>query len=136
MITFPEFLHDRLAAGGFAADDALACFLPLLRQTAAAHQAGLVAPLMGTSELHVENGRLWFEEARRHEPRLQTELIRKLEQPAAKAVEVVGEFHLATDVDQGGETLTSLQIGKRGEEITRPVYLPGFVCWEHEVGHH
>jgi hypothetical protein len=136
MTGFHEYLRQHLAAGGFTTEDALACFLPLARQTAAAHQAGLVAPLQGTNDLNVENGRLWFEEARRQQPRLQTTLVRQMEEPAAKAVDVVGEFHLSTDVDGGEATVTSLQIGKRGDAITRPVYLPGYVCWEHEVGHH
>jgi hypothetical protein len=136
MITFPDFLHGRLEAGGFTTEDALACFLPLVRQTAAAHQAGLVAPLQGTADLHVENGRLWFEEARRQPPRLNVSQLRGLEQPATKAVEVIGEFHLSADADGGETTTSSLQIGKRGELITRPIYLPGYVCWEHEVGHH
>src|SRR5580693_7539845 len=126
MTSFHDFLHERLQAGGFTTEDALACFLPLLRQTAAAHQAGLVAPLQGTNDLHVENGRLWFEEGRRHEPKLQAQLVRQLEQPATKALEVVGEFHLSADVDGGGETVTSMRIGKRGDEIARPVYLPGY----------
>ena len=33
-------------------------------------------------------------------------------------------------------TFVSLQIGRRGEPITQPVYLPGYVSWEHEIGHH
>ena len=136
MTSFHDFLHDRFQSGGFTTEDALACFLPLLRQAAAAHQSGLVAPLQGTNDLHVDNGRLWFEESRRQEPKLQMQLVQKLEQPVAKAVEVIGEFHLSADVDRGEETYVSLQIGKRGEEIKRPVYLPGYVSWEHEVGHH
>ncbi len=136
MSPFPEFLRQRLESGGFAAEDALASFLPVLRQTAAAHQAGLVAPLHGTNDLHVENGRLWFEEARRQQPRLNVQLVRSLEQPAGRGVEVVGEFGITSDVDSGEEAVASLQIGKRGEAIIQPVYLPGYVCWEHEVGHH
>jgi hypothetical protein len=136
MIGFHEFLRQRLEAGGISTEDALACFLPLVRQTAAAHQAGLVAPLQGTNDLRVENGRLWFEEARRQQPRLNVPLVRSLEQPAAKAVEVLGEVRQSIDADQGEQSIVSLQIGKRGEAITRPVYLPGYVCWEHEIGHH
>src|SRR3954452_1610766 len=109
MTTFHDFLHDRLAAGGFTAEDALSCFLPLLRQTAAAHQAGLVAPLRGTNDLRVEGGRLWFEEGRRQPPQMQMQLVRRLEQPAAKAVEVVGEFRLSADADGGEESVASLQ---------------------------
>jgi len=29
-----------------------------------------------------------------------------------------------------------LSVADAGAEITRPVYLPGYVAWEHRVGHH
>ena len=32
--------------------------------------------------------------------------------------------------------VTDLSIGDRTAEVTRPVYLPGYVTWEHQVGHH
>ena len=59
---FPEYLTQRLEAGGFTTEDALASVLPLFRQVAAAHRAGLVAPLQGVNAIHVDNNRLWFEE--------------------------------------------------------------------------
>jgi predicted DNA-binding WGR domain protein len=136
MTSFQDFLHGRLEAGGFTTEDALACFLPLVRLTGAAHQAGLVAPLAGINDLHVEGGHIWFEESRRQPPSVNAGAVARLEKPAATAVEIISEFRLTTNVDQGQETITSAQIGKRGEEMTRPLYLPGYVSWEHEIGHH
>jgi hypothetical protein len=40
------------------------------------------------------------------------------------------------DVDDGPEKVTNLHIGTRDQEPTRPVYLPGYISWEHQVGHH
>ena len=51
---FGQFLHERIETGGFTTEDALASFLPLLRQVVQAHQRGLVAPLEGIEHLHVE----------------------------------------------------------------------------------
>jgi hypothetical protein len=51
-------------------------------------------------------------------------------------VEVLGESRVTLEVNEGQETVVSLQIGQRGEDISRPVYLPGYVSWEHEIGHH
>jgi superfamily I DNA and/or RNA helicase len=136
MTTLADFLSQRLETGGFTTEDALASFLPLLRQVATAHRAGLIAPLQGLASIQVENSRLWYEESLRKDPTLQTAKIKELEQPAAKAVEVVGQFRMNVEVDHGADSYVSLHVGKRGEPITRPVYLPGYVSWEHELGHH
>jgi predicted DNA-binding WGR domain protein len=136
MTSFYDYLQKRLASGGFTTEDALSCFLPLVRQAVTAHQAGLVAPLEGLNDLHVENGKIWFEEARRQPPRSQARLIRQFAQPSARALDVIGELQMSANVDGGEETLVSLQIGTRGENITRPLYLSGYVSWEHEIGHH
>jgi hypothetical protein len=58
MMSFNEYLSHRLESGGFTTEDALASVLPLLRQVAAVHHAGLVAPLQGINAIHVENNRL------------------------------------------------------------------------------
>lgn len=136
MMPFTEYLHQRLEAGGFTTEDALASVLPLVRQVAAAHRAGLVAPLEGVNAIRVENNRLWFEEAHAHQPLYASARLRELEKSPAHAVEVVGQFRLDMEVEHGEDQVCSLQIGVRGEPITQRVYLPGYVSWEHEVGHH
>jgi predicted DNA-binding WGR domain protein len=136
MTNFRDFLHDRLEKGGFTTEDALASFLPLARQVAAAHQANLVAPLVGIAELQVEGVRIFFDENSRRPPSLQTGEIRALEKTQSRALDVVGESRVTIEVTVGRENIVSLQIGQRGQKITRPVYLPGYVSWEHELGHH
>jgi hypothetical protein len=135
MTTFLDYLHERLAAGGFPTDDALAAFLPLARQTVAAHRAGLVAPLEGVEQLRVESGRIWFEDALRTAPRTNPSRLQALESPQSRAMEVIGEFRQTTDVTSGQDAIIDLQIGERGAELTCPVYLPGYVSWEHAIGH-
>ena len=51
MTTFTDYLTQRLEAGGFTTEDALASFLPLLRQVANTHRAGFVAPLQGVNAI-------------------------------------------------------------------------------------
>jgi predicted DNA-binding WGR domain protein len=136
MTTFTDFFSQRLEAGGFTTEDALASILPLARQFAVAHRAGLVAPLQGIEPLRVDNTHLWFEEGRLQKPTLHTRQVEALQQPAARAVEVVGQYRVSLDVEEGREDLVSLQVGRRGEPLTQPVYLPGYVSWEHELGHH
>jgi len=133
---FSDFLAERLETGGFSTEDTLASFLPLLRQVVTTHDSGQVAPLVGLDALRVQGVALWFEEARRMEPRQSLQAVRNLQEPPSSAVEVVDSFQRATDIERGTQQVTNLAIGNRGQPITRPVYLPGYVSWEHEIEHH
>ena len=135
MATFHEFLRSRLAAGGFSTEDALASFLPLARQVADAHAAGRVAPLDGVAALQVEGVRIWFHEDHLRAPTRAAAEVHRLDRPLA-GVEVLSEHRRTIDVDDGGGQAANLEIGARDQALTRPVYLPGYVCWEHQVGHH
>lgn len=136
MMLFTDFLNQRQEAGGFTTEDALVTFLPLMRQVVNAHRQGLVGPLQGVNGVHVENNRLWFEESQITKPTLQPGKLREMERPAARAVDVIGQYRIDMQADSGTESVVSLQIGKRGEPFSQPVYLPGYVSWEHELGHH
>src|SRR5882672_10012190 len=108
MMPFTEYLNHRLEVGGFTTEDALASVLPLVRQVAAVHRAGLVAPLQGVNAIHVENNRLWFEEAHAHKPVHASAKLRDLERPATGAVEVVGQFRVDMNVEHGADHVVSL----------------------------
>ncbi len=135
-MNFGQFLHDRIEQGGFTTEDALTSFLPLVRQVVDAHQQGLVAPLEGIEHLQVEGIHVWFEQGRLAKPRANAQKVRDLSQPRSRAIEVVGEARVTDDVNDGRETVTDLRIAERGDEFKHPVYLPGYVSWEHEIGHH
>ncbi len=47
-----------------------------------------------------------------------------------------GEDELDPAVGEAGGDVADLAIGARGAEVVRPVYLPGYVAWEHALGHH
>ncbi|HQU45247.1 MAG TPA: hypothetical protein PK867_20700, partial [Pirellulales bacterium] len=133
---FAQFFSDRQATGGFSTEDTLAAFLPLGRQVVETHLTGNVAPLVGVDALHVDEGRVWFADDQTLGPRNNLAAVRQLSQPTTRAVEILGESRRSSDLGEGPEQLVDLQIGRRGEALTRPVYLPGYVCWEHELGHH
>ena len=136
MPTFVDFLADRIAAGGFATEDSLACFLPLARQVAAAHLAGQVAPLVGVDDLRVQGMAIFFEQARARAPELHPDRLRRAQPSAPRGVEIAGQYRYDVDADSGTGSTVDLRIAKRGEPIERPVYLPGYVSWEQELGHH
>ncbi|MDA0284607.1 MAG: hypothetical protein O3B86_14760, partial [Planctomycetota bacterium] len=75
MTTFLEFLRERTAASGFSTEDALASFLPLMRQCVEAHAADCVAPLENINYLQVEGVQLWFEESQLKTPTLQSRML-------------------------------------------------------------
>ena len=136
MTRFHDFFLERIEHGGFTTEDALTSLLPLIRQTVAAHVAGLVAPLQGLDSLQVEGVRIFFDATLRVAPILQSKTIAALERVENRALDVVGEARFTIQVAAAQESLENLQIGERGQPVNRPVYLPGYVSWEHEIGHH
>jgi predicted DNA-binding WGR domain protein len=135
-MTFEQFLTGKLIGEEISTEDVLASFLPLLREVIEAHRHDLAAPLEGTHDLHVEGVRLWFEESKRRTPKANPSALAQVELEAQAAVEVVHELRRTTEVDDGRAQVSRIEIGTRGEPITRPVYLPGYVAWEHELAHH
>jgi predicted DNA-binding WGR domain protein len=133
---FLAFLKRGIAAGGFATDDALAALLPLFEQVAAAHHQELVAPLDGLSSLQVEDTVLALDPAALRASRKNPVRIEALQKPAATALDVVGESRRTSDIDAGTLDDRDLRIGDPGADLVRPVYLPGYVTWEHRAGHH
>ena len=51
-------------------------------------------------------------------------------------MEVLSERRRTLDVDGDAGEAANLEVGVRDQALTRAVYLPGYVCWEHLVGHH
>ena len=115
-------------------DDVLAMVLPLLRQTADAHERNLVGPLAGVEDLHAVRGRLFFENARCRPPEHASLKVAMLEREEHSAIDVVGRSRSIEDQER--TKVENLSVVARGTEIARPVHLDGFVSWEHEVGHH
>ncbi len=134
---FLALLESGVAKGGFETDDVLAVLLPLMKQVAAAHQAGLVAPLEGVADLVVaENGCLMYSPAKATSPRKNPATVERLQLPMSEAVEVVAESRRTADVDEGSLTVSDLRVGGAADAISKPVFLPDYQCWEHAVGHH
>ncbi len=133
---FLEFLRLRHEAGPCSVDEALHALLPLLRQIAETHEAGLVAPLDGVEHLREADGRLWFEVAQRRAPRDGGERLAAAEAPGSRALEITAESRHITDVGSGSEERFDLLVARPGEEIARRVYVPGYRSWEHVLGHH
>jgi len=136
MTIFQDFLRSRLESGGFTTEDALASFLPLLGQVVQAHAQGRVAPLEGIDALRVQGVQVWFEEAQLKSPTMNRSALRRLDKPKAMRVQVMDQVRRTTEVTDGVTDVHDLSVGDRDIEMESPVYLPGFVSWEHSVGCH
>ncbi len=134
---FLDFLETGIDKGGFETDDVLAAILPLMKQVLAAHEQGLVAPLDGVQDVNfTEAHHLVFVAAKSGPPRKSVSKIEALQSPLSSAVEVVAESGHLTDVDKATFTLSDQLVGEAGADVTKPVYLPDYRCWEHVIGHH
>ncbi|EEF59341.1 AAA domain-containing protein [Pedosphaera parvula] len=135
--SFLQFLRTGIERGGFETDDVLAVVLPLMRQTLSIHQAGKVAPLKGVHDLRMTTeGQLTFDEAKAVAPEKALSRIADLQVKVSHAVEVVGESRRVSDIDAASLNISNLSVGRLGEELAKPVYLPDYASWEHAVGHH
>ena len=123
------YLHELAASEPLSVDDVLATFLPLAREVVETHRAGHVAPLEGLTELRVDAARVWFESTKRQAPRDNLAAVRSLELASLANLEIVAETRRAEDDADGTARWVSSEIGSRGEPVTRPVYLPGYVAW-------
>jgi predicted DNA-binding WGR domain protein len=133
---FLAFLRRGSKAGGFGTDDVLAALLPLFDQLAQAHQQGFVGPLDGVAHLRVADTTVTVDAADLREPKKQPVRIEALQKKSSGALDVIGESRRVTDVDQGTSDDADLRIGDPGADLVRPVYLPGYIAWEHRLGHH
>ncbi len=134
---FLTFLRHGIEAGGFSTDDTLAALLPLFAQVAELHQQDRVAPLDGIAKLRVEETTVTLDPADAEAPRKNVVRIDAVQRSAfASGVEIVGESHRTADVDAGTMEHQDLSVGEPGADVTRPVFLPGYISWEHRAGHH
>ena len=133
MTLFHDFLREKIDSSGFSTEDTLVSFLPLMRDTLDAHLSDYVAPLVGLQDLHVEGSRIWFEQASRKQPLKNRKEIDLIQSVIKTNIEVVRELKRTDDLS---DSYHDFAIVERGEPIKRPVFVRGFVAWEHELEHH
>lgn len=136
---FEEFLVQWKTHETVNTVDILASFLPLVRESLAAHNHGLVAPLEGISFLQVDQQKVWFQEIERAAPRNESEKIKAVERRHALSWSIVSQHRREIDVDTGVEKVENAVIAQDNmaeyDESTA-AYLPGYIGWEHRLGHH
>ena len=133
---FVRFLEHGIERGGFEVDDVLAAVLPLMREVAAIHETGKVAPLRGIGSLVIHEDRaLGLSSPEGVESSSNAEKVYQFLAPVGHGVEVIGETRRESE-DLYITKQTNLDVGSPGDEIAKPMYLPAYVTWEHAIGHH
>ena len=136
-VPFADYLRERLPHGPLAPDEVVHLLGPLFEQVSEAHGRGKVAPLQGLERLRVSAGRAYFSFDDARAPTRRRMELARIDREESAAVEIQGYHRIDETAETPDGYHRDLSIGRDdGEEITHPVFLPGYVCWEHEVGHH
>ncbi|WP_426210574.1 AAA domain-containing protein [Massilia sp. TWP1-3-3] len=107
--------------------------LPLFEQVAALHAQNRVAPLEGVAVLRFDYNQLWFENALAREPVLAQSKLDKVDELVTLNVtrRLFADDNLTRDL-----FASDADAEHAGELPAAPLYLPGYVSWEHSCGHH
>src|SRR5437764_1402909 len=135
-IPFRQFLQTAFEGGAYTTDELIAFVLPLFREVLSLHEEGRVAPFEYEDSIFVTTRQLHMDENRAQPP---TQAMARIEALFHKPApfEIVGTNKLDTDVDAGSQQLEDLQVQTdHSAPIERPVYLPGYSCFEMKLGHH
>ena len=122
------------AQGGLPTDDVLKAFVPLAKQVLQSHVDGFVAPLEGLANLKLDHGRIFYLAADQQANRRQDFAISRAESRTETTIEVTDSVRDQTFTVES--RLESTQVAKSDESIEGPVYMNGYVCWEHLLEHH
>jgi hypothetical protein len=130
-VAFTDWLRRRIADGPLPAEEVVLALVPLIRQTMAVHEHGQVAPLVGLRALQVADGQIFFAAADAPAPRRNLPAVDRIERTEAGAVEI-----LDRSVVDDTTGVHSRRIGSTQETPATPVFMPGYLAWEHTVEHH
>ena len=136
-MSFQDLVELGRERGGLGTDDLVTALLPLFREVAELHGVGLTAPLRGTEALVVDDRyRVHLDPAAAAPPVTEPARVAAVQREAPSAVEIVAVSAVHTDTGRGTQRVRPLDVALPGEELTRPVLVPGWSTWEHRLGHH
>ncbi|MBW8810054.1 MAG: DUF4011 domain-containing protein, partial [Lysobacter sp.] len=121
---------------GLATDDVLFLALPLLRAVAQLHAHGRVAALNADDIVYAADTGLGLRAPEGRLPALDIERLRKVQPPPGSTLNIVGELRVTQDAAHGSSLENLHTQHDLAQPIERPVYLPGYRCWELALGHH
>lgn len=140
MTGFHDWLQQHNQQSEFPTEDVLRAFLPLMRQVIQTHSAGQVAPLESLQYLQILDGDIQYPSSEQRSLRRNVRKLQSLLQARESGVEVVGQRRVVRDVEAGVQEVADLATATAQSLVDhppdRPVYVAGYVCWEHFIEHH
>lgn len=135
--SFIEYLKHGVTNGGFQNEDIVAACMPLLKEVLTFHEQNKVAPLDGLKHILITNDFLDIDEKFIESPKINKKQLEVICAPASEAFTIIGEKKMTTDVGNSTQSVINLEIQlDKSKAITKPVYLPGYTCYEFLIGHH
>jgi superfamily I DNA and/or RNA helicase/predicted DNA-binding WGR domain protein/very-short-patch-repair endonuclease len=137
-ISFQQYLQSGFTNGPLSTDEVIEFVLPLFEEVAGFHDNRLVGPFENQAAITVINGRLDIEERFAHAPKTNLKAVQQLLQhEQIHGYSITERLTVDLDVSQSNIVASNQQIETDpNATLTRPVYLPGYHCYELKLGHH
>jgi superfamily I DNA and/or RNA helicase/predicted DNA-binding WGR domain protein len=137
-LQFADFLTTAFDKGDYSTDDVIAFVLPLFKEVLSFHEAGQVGPFEREDALFLTDGVMDIDETRAQTPSEALYRVMALfPRVESRSFEIVGKIKLRTDAGEGTMDRIDLQVHTDlREPLSYPAYVPGYRCFETQVGHH
>lgn len=138
VITFQQYLQSAFIEGPMSTDEVIEFVLPLFEEVLSFHEAGQVGSFEKPDTVFLTNGRLDIDEAYTHPPQADPAAVQKLlDHQQISGYSIASRVLVDLNLSEARAATTNLDIqADRNAPLTHPVYLPGYGCYELQVGHH
>jgi predicted DNA-binding WGR domain protein/DNA polymerase III delta prime subunit len=136
--SYQQYLQTEAPKQSLSTDEVIGFLLPLFEEVLSFHEANQVAPFEKSEAVFITNGRLDIDEQFAHVPSSALAKVQALlEHQTIHGYEVKEKLTVDEDVSWDRTTIINREVQANANvELTHPVYLPGYTCYEMRVGHH
>jgi len=132
--TFSDLL-DRLADyGSIKSADFIAIALPILEDVSLLHQNNLVAFISSIDQISYDGNKLSLKSLAREKLKSNSKIFKK--EKTHGVLEISKHIGETTDLDSQDVKHTDLDLAINISDISKPVYIPNYKCWDYEKGHY
>lgn len=136
--TFQQYLQSAFRSGPMSTDETVEFVLALFEEVNSFHENGQVGSFEKPDTIFLTAGRLDIDENYTHDPDNNlNELNALLAKEEITGYQITGQILVDQDVSQNTVTVKNMQVQTDNvSELHRPVYLPGYQCYEMKLKHH
>ncbi len=136
--TFQQYLQSAFTTGSWSTDEVIEFVLPLFEEVLSFHENNQVGSFEKPDTIFLTNGRLDIDENFTHYSATDLPALQKLlEYEQVNGYTITEKILIDDDVTKSRAAIINLQVQVNpNEQLTHPVYLPGYQCYEIRAGHH